>query len=192
MKLAATVLYEDSYAISSARFGLHAAIVRLVADELPSVQVYQVEKALNAQPMNGVGRVLDALWKEPARHAPNGRMLVGCVDDDQLERALHERNLADAAALKAASPLTMKVDLFALGRNTEALIGSAASIIACDESLLRAALRKDRLSRDRIFQKLASHQRRGEFRARNPGVDAVVKHLTPYVAAFLSAGANKP
>lgn len=188
MKLAATILYEDSYSITSARFGLHAVIVRLVADEIPTAEVYRVEKALSAQPMNGVGRVIDALWKEPAKHAPNGRMLVGCVDDDQLARALTERQLADATALKMASPLAMKVDLFALAHNTEALIGSAASIVGCDARLTQAALRKDRTSRDQIFLRLAGDPRRADFRARNRGVDDVVKHLCPYVAAFLNVG----
>jgi hypothetical protein len=188
VKVAATVLYEDSHALRAVQFGLHDVIVRLIADEMPDFPVYRVANALDCQPMKGVARVLDALLKEPHKHAPNGRRLVGCVDDDQLLRALHERNLTAASDVKTSSPIPEKVDLFALARNTESLLRSAASLVDVDAEQLNAAIqKKSRSDRDVIFRKLAKDPRRQEWRKRHPGVDALVGHLVPLVAAFLQA-----
>jgi hypothetical protein len=184
LKFAATILYEDSHAPGATRFGLHTVIVRLVADEL-NTEVFRVDKALDARPMKGIDRVLGALTTHAQLYATNGRLLIGCVDSDRLDETLKRMKLS--ADLKAASTLPKKVSLFALAHNTEAMVGTAASLIAADEVLRRRAVNKELLARETIFIQLSQDTtKRMEFRNRYDGVNKLVVHLAACVSAFLA------
>lgn len=187
MKFAATILYEDQFAVDAREFSLHVVVTQLVADEL-NEPLHRCRPALDGRPMKGVDKVLDALLKHAGNLAPNGRQLVGCVDSDVLDAALQKRSLLSIADVSVKSGMPAKVKLLPLAHNTEALLKSVASITGTD---LRGAISsKNRMDRDLVFKSLIGVQPavRTLFRKQHQGVDALVSELAPRVVAWLRRG----
>ena len=187
MKRAATLLYEDSLAPGAAKPGLHQLMETLVSDTTGYPR-REVADALGHKACKGVDKVLTAVIDDWARHAPNGRALVACVDADRIAEHLSKRKPphADIPSLNAALPA--KVRVFPIGRNAEELLIGAAKLMAVAPELLHeAVVRKDRTARDTVFQRLAWHNTlRVEFLKNHAELKAVVAHVAPLVSAFLS------
>jgi hypothetical protein len=135
--------------------------------------------------MKGVDNVLNALLLKAERFAPNGRQLIGCVDEDRLGHALGLRRIPSAADVPAASTLPAKVRLIGLAHNTEALLQTVASLTAT--SLGAAVTAKERTQRDLVFRRMIGAQLplRADFRRLHPGVNDLVLELAPLVRRFL-------
>lgn len=188
MKFAVTVLYEDAIAKDAgSKYPLHDLVLSMVEDD-SGVQLWQLDRAVDKNPRNGVSKLLGDLARTD-RLAGAGRLFV-LVDRDRVAEALHlPRDASDdavCATIRGRSDAPDKLDVFFLHPNLEGLL---VAVRACDPALLpdqvTRALEKKLLDRDLVLAEARKPHRRALrecVRRHQPGLHALVQAISTRVS----------
>jgi hypothetical protein len=188
------ILYEDSRGPTNG-FGLHKLVLAATHDVLgesgSEISRHVLEKRIVDIPKRSDGKVLAAIRDDGERLHAGHSALVAWLDDDKIHRTLglaaNASQAAKLAAIRSYAPSLLvqrqdALEIHLVNGNTETFLEACHAVRpgALSPETFAAALAKDRTARDLCFAEIAKQihgKWRAELRGRDPGFDAVIRHL---------------
>jgi hypothetical protein len=150
-RVIATVLYEDSSGVGGVSFGPHLLVMACLFDIVNGLR-HELARAVDARPMNGDSRVINALTADFEGIARDGRRVLALLDADRIRKRLDLNGEATEdqvrATILANCPDKSRARVYFLGRNLEALLRALpeCGMIGTSAELLARAVSKKHLN----------------------------------------------